>query len=132
MFHPIGLPQDLPLSSVHFTFIKCYSCNFSRLQVRGTCFCAVPSPGCFTVSRTRWRPSRLGSRSCRPSANTRASYPPSFILLNVKVSIHSTVRRCGTGDEPKQQYRLGPVNSKSFVGHFFLRIKRIFELKILF
>ena len=29
-------------------------------------------------------------------------------------------------------YRLGPVNSKSFVGHFFLRIKRIFELKILF
>ena len=28
-------------------------------------------------------------------------------------------------------YRLGPVNSKSFVGHFFLRIKQIFELKIL-
>ena len=29
-------------------------------------------------------------------------------------------------------YRLGPVNSKSFVGHFFLRIKWIFELNILF
>ena len=29
-------------------------------------------------------------------------------------------------------YRLGPVNSKSFIGHFFLRIKRIFKLNILF
>ena len=29
-------------------------------------------------------------------------------------------------------YRLGPVNSKSFVSHFFLRIKQIFELEILF
>ena len=29
-------------------------------------------------------------------------------------------------------YRLGPVNSKSFAGQFFLRIKWIFELNILF
>ena len=32
----------------------------------------------------------------------------------------------------ESDYRFGPVNSKSFVGHFFLQIKRIFKLKILF